>query len=422
MQPAARVAAAIELLAEIGAGGEAADRVVDRYFRNRRYAGKGDRAAVASLLWYAVRRGQSLGWLTGVGQGIAPRLAVFAAAVLTGFTDAATLEQLCSGEGYAPAPLDPAERQALDRLAEGRELPAWVVGDYPAELEPLLARRYGPRLAEVMVAMGGRAPLDLRVNTLKTTREAALAELRALGLTVEPMAHAPAGIRVAGRERLGQLAPFAEGRIEIQDEGSQLVALACAAEPGQAVADFCAGAGGKTLALAAAMGAKGRLAALDVEKRRLGRMAPRLERAGIQNFVEQAEISADFLAAEAGRFDCVLVDAPCSLSGTWRRAPAQRWTTTPARVAELAALQARILDQAAGLVKPGGRLVYATCSVFVEEDEDVVQGFLARRADFAPVDHGVLLPGIPGGPLGIALDPAAQGTDGFFLSVLRRAA
>ncbi|PWR19913.1 RsmB/NOP family class I SAM-dependent RNA methyltransferase [Zavarzinia compransoris] len=422
MQPAARLAAAIELLAEIGAGGEAADRVVDRYFRHRRYAGKQDRAAIAGIVWHAIRRATSLPWLTGTGAHPAPRLAGLAAAVLSGFADAATVDRWCDGQGHAPAPLSYEERAALARLGEDRVPPDWVQGDYPESLGPLLLRRFGARLPTVMAAMAGRAPLDLRVNRLKAGREAVLDELRGLGLQVEGCALSPVGIRVAGRERLGPLAPFAEGRVEVQDEGSQLVALACAAAPGQAVADFCAGAGGKTLALAAEMQGRGRLLALDIDAFRLKRMEPRLTRAGIDQFVERAALDPDLLAREAGAFDAVLVDAPCSLSGTWRRNPLARQQATPERVAELAALQGRILDQAAGLVKPGGRLVYATCSVFVEEDEDVVAGFLGRRGDFAAADHAALFPGLAGGPLGLALDPAAQGTDGFFLAVMMRAA
>lgn len=417
MQPAARISAAIELLAEIGEGGEAADRVVDRYFRNRRYAGKQDRAAINGLVWYALRRRGSLGHL--VGGAPTPRLLAFAAAVLTGFTDAAGVALLCTGEGHAPAPLDEAEQAGLDRLCRAGAVPDWVAGDYPEDLEPLLRRRFGARLAVVMAAMAGRAPLDLRVNTLKASRDAVLAELAGLGLTAVPSALSPVGLRVEGRERLGQLAPFTEGRIEVQDEGSQLVALACGAAPGLSVADYCAGAGGKTLALAAAMRGQGRLLALDVEERRLSRMRPRLARAGIEGFVEQAAISPALIEREAGAFDTVLVDAPCSLSGTWRRNPAARWDMTPEKVGQLAVLQGRILDEAARLVKPGGRLVYATCSVFVEEDEDVVEAFLARRPEFAPADISSLVPGA-GGRLGLALDPAAQGTDGFFLAAVTR--
>ncbi|PWR21338.1 RsmB/NOP family class I SAM-dependent RNA methyltransferase [Zavarzinia aquatilis] len=419
MQPAARISAAIEILIEIAAATEAADRVVDRYFRNRRYAGKQDRAAINGIVWYALRRQGSIAHLTG--EAASPRLTAMAAAVLSGFTDAATLEGWCTGEGHAPAPLSAAERAGLGRLATVGDVPDCVAGDYPESLDPLLRRRFGDRLGAVMAAMAGRAPLDLRVNTLKATREEVLGELAGLGLRAVPCALSPVGIRIEGRERLGQLAPFAEGRIEVQDEGSQLVALACAARPGQAIADYCAGAGGKALALAAAMNGQGRLLALDVEERRLSRMKPRLERAGIAGFVETAAISPELMAREAGAFDCVLVDAPCSLSGTWRRNPAARWSLTPDRVAELAELQGQIIDEAARLVRPGGRLVYATCSVFMEEDEDVVAGFLTRHPDFAPLALEQALPGIMDNGLGVALDPAAQGTDGFFVSAVTRA-
>jgi 16S rRNA (cytosine967-C5)-methyltransferase len=267
-------------------------------------------------------------------------------------------------------------------------------------------------------------PLDLRVNPIKSNRETVLRALKAMGLNAEATKLAPRGIRLRERLSLARLAGLKAGEIEIQDEGSQLVALLVNAKPGDRVVDFCAGAGGKTLAIAAQMQNKGHLIACDINEARLKRCAERLRRAGLHNVETRALTSEtdSWVKRHKGSFDHVLIDAPCSGTGTWRRNPDARWRMPDLGLGGLVALQARILSSAARLVKPGGRLVYATCSVLREENEEQVAAFLAAHPTFrivpvqqvvphlamvAPFDH-------------LSLTPAQHETDGFFAAVLHR--
>jgi len=271
------------------------------------------------------------------------------------------------------------------------------------------------------------ASTDLRVNTLKATREEAIAAMKAEGITAAPTQLSPVGLRVHGRPPLATLQCFKDGLIEVQDEGSQLVALLADARPGMRVADFCAGAGGKTLAIAAQMRNKGKIVACDVLEGRIDRAAVRFNRAGVHN-VERKALSSErdqWVKRHAGTFDRVLVDAPCTGTGTWRRNPDAKWKLTPEDVAELEQVQRNILDSAWRLVKPGGRLIYATCSLLAEENEAQIEAFLAAHADFKPVPVGEVWPGAVGGDCPatsatLSLTPAQHGTDGFFAAVLER--
>ncbi|MEJ0068121.1 MAG: RsmB/NOP family class I SAM-dependent RNA methyltransferase [Pseudomonadota bacterium] len=298
-------------------------------------------------------------------------------------------------------------------------------GEYPAWLEATL----GAVPEAELRALNAPAPLDLRVNQLATSREQALAGLTAVGITASPTRFSPLGLRVVGRPSLSHQPIFQDGWVEVQDEGSQLVALLADARPGQAVIDLCAGAGGKTLALAAAMGNKGRLIACDVSAKRLERAVKRLRRAGVHN-VERRTLGPDaqaWLKRQAGRFDRVLVDAPCSGTGTWRRNPDMKWRIGPTDIDELCVIQNEVLDRAARLVKPGGRLIYATCSLLAAENEQAIDGFLARHGEFqvlpvAGVWASLLAGDCPvDGPY-LRLSPARHGTDGFFAAILLRAA
>jgi 16S rRNA (cytosine967-C5)-methyltransferase len=299
-----------------------------------------------------------------------------------------------------------------------------VRANYPEWLDPLLAARFGDRLGDEVAALNEPAPFDLRVNTLKASREDAHAALRADGIEAEPTPLSPLGLRLPRRRPLGGLGSFERGLIEVQDEGAQVVSLLVDARPGMRVVDCCAGAGGKTLALAAAMGNRGWLAALDVSTR-INRAEPRLRRAG-------AEIAAlrlirprddPWFAEHAASADRVLLDAPCTRLGAWRRDPAARWSLTPRELEHRTAVQRRILNVACRLVRPGGRLVYATCSLLREENEDQVAAFLAAHPEFEPVavaevwaeTVGGACPG-PGPHL--QLTPARDGTDGFFVAVM----
>jgi 16S rRNA (cytosine967-C5)-methyltransferase len=389
MTPQARAQAAIELLDAIVLAardaGPAADTLIQRYFKTRRYAGSKDRRAVRELVYAAIRR---------AGE----RPASGRAALIGVAAEQPEVAALFDGSAHGPAPIAAGETAA----------PA---GAAPAWLAERLLRALGP---EDVAALGGRAPLDVRVNRLKATREE-VAELLPDAI-VSLRAHD--GLRLPEGTPVEGLAPFLDGWIEVQDEGSQLVAEACRAAPGFTVIDLCAGAGGKTLALAAAMRGKGRLVACDTDRNRLSRLAPRAARAGA-GFIETRLLDPDREAATladlAGQADVVLVDAPCSGSGTWRRNPEARWRLTPARIARVEALQARLLDLAATLVRPGGALIYAVCSLLDEEGSDQIARFLAHHPDWrteSPFEGGRAH-----GP-GRRLTPGHDGTDGFFVARL----
>lgn len=387
MTPAARVQAAIEILDLVIAAardaGPSADRIVADWFRPRRFAGSGDRRAVRDLVYRAIR---TCGEVPASGR---------AAMLLCAASDAA-LAALFDGSRHGPLPIAPDEAVASAGLA-----PAWLTA----------------KLAESGIgqddaaALLDRAPLDVRVNALKADRAAL-----DLPLAGEHLA-ARHGLRFPHGTPVEQWGAFGDGRIEVQDGGSQLACEALGAQPGELIVDLCAGAGGKTLALAAAMGNRGRLIACDTDRARLSRLLPRAERAGA-GLVESRLLDPDnesaALADLAGQVDAVLVDAPCSGTGTWRRNPESRWRLNPRELDRYAAIQARLLDLAAALVRPGGRVVFVTCSLLDAEGADQAAGFLARHAAWRPVDPG-LPAGTPRGP-GTRLVPSRDGTDGFFIA------
>jgi 16S rRNA (cytosine967-C5)-methyltransferase len=420
MTPAGRLAAAIDLLIAIEAAPrKPADAVANDFFRARRYIGGSDRRAVAERAWAVIRAARRLAWWLAP-HAATPRLAAAAALLLEG-RSLASLAALFSGARFAPAPLSPAEQGALRRL-EGHtlhhpDMPAAVRHEVPDWILPRLAARFGPALEAELAALAAPAPLDLRVNLLKATREEAIAALAAEGIAAEPTRLSPFGLRLPGRQNITATRAFRAGLVEIQDEGSQLIALAVDAEPGLRVADFCAGAGGKTLALAMLMRNRGHIAACDVSAPRLDGAIRRLRRAGVHN-VERHLLTADgkWLKRAAGSFDRVLVDAPCTGTGTWRRNPDARTRLSELDLAELLRKQSEILDSAYRLLRNGGQMVYSTCSLLAEENEEQVTAFLSRHPDCAVLP--VNLPGI-GGPY-LDLTPARHGTDGFFAAKLQR--
>jgi len=424
--PSARLAAAIALLEEIEAAPRRpADAVANDFFRSRRYIGGGDRRAVSERAWSVLRARRRLGWWLDYAQlPQTPRLLVAASMLLEGMT----VEQLArafSGGQYAPPALARPEAEMLAVLA-GRTLdfkaqPPPVRLEIPDWIVSRLAARFGNALETEMRATLGPAPLDLRANLLKATRDEARAALAAEGIEAEPTPYSPWGLRIAGRRAVTTGAAFRDGLVEIQDEGSQLVALLVGAEPGMRVADWCAGAGGKTLALAMTMANKGQILACDVSAPRLDGAVRRLRRAGVHNAERHLVEPGDKWAKRrAGTFDRVLVDAPCTGTGTWRRNPDARTRLREQDLAELLPKQAAILDDAARLVKPGGRMIYATCSVLPEEDEDQVDAFLARQPGFARVPAA--LPGGLSADPALLLTPRRNETDGFFAAVLERKA
>jgi 16S rRNA (cytosine967-C5)-methyltransferase len=315
--------------------------------------------------------------------------------------------------------LAPLEGQALVHP----DMPLAVVTEVPDWVLPSLVARFADDTEAEMTAMLAPAPLDLRANALKGTREGALAALEAEGITAEPMRFSPWGMRVDGRRAVTTGPAFQSGLIEIQDEGSQLVAVLTEAAPGMRVVDWCAGAGGKTLAIAAMMDNRGQITACDVSEKRLEGAVRRLRRAGVHNVERHLVVPGDKWAKRrAGAFDRVLVDAPCTGTGTWRRNPEARYRLEPRDLAELVPKQAAILDDAARLARPGGRLIYATCSVLPEENEAQIDAFLARTPGWAVVPLATVWPGgAPPcqGPY-LRLTPLRHGTDGFFGAVLQR--
>lgn len=429
MTPAARLAAAIDLLAEVEPyTRRPADAAANAFFRARRFIGGGDRRAISSRVWQVLRARRRLGWwLERVGGTPTPRLLVVAALALEGASREVIARDF-SGGRFGPAPLSEEEEAVLGRLAghtlEHPAMPEAVRLELPDWLVPHLRARFGAELEAELAAMSGEAPLDLRVNLLKTSREEARAALAGEGLEAEPTPLSPWGLRIAGRQPVTSGNAFQTGLVEIQDEGSQLVAALVDARPELRVVDWCAGAGGKTLAMAMTMGNRGHIAACDISATRLDGAVRRLRRAGVFNVERHLVEPGDKWAKRrAGGFDRVLVDAPCTGSGTWRRNPDARLRLTERDLAELAPKQAEILARAARLVRPGGRLVYATCSLLAAENEEQIAAFLAANADFAllPLAEAWTLPAPPPGPGPyLALTPRAHNTDGFFAAVLVR--
>jgi 16S rRNA (cytosine967-C5)-methyltransferase len=394
-----------------------------------------DRAAISGHIYAVLRRRAQLDWWLG---RMAPALArdgrtrLLVALLLVEGWPPDHVKAACDGDRFRPARLSGEEERLVDMLERGkpdhRDMPPDVVGNYPAWLRPHLDAALGRELAREAAALNQPAALDLRVNLLKSDREKALAALARAGIDAARTKYSPLGLRVFARIPLATLDLFKDGGVEVQDEGSQLAALLVDARPGMRVVDFCAGAGGKTLALAAAMANRGHLVACEVSALRLERATRRLRRAGAA-IVQRQPLSGHrdkWVKRHARRFDRVLVDAPCTGTGTWRRNPDAKWRLRPEDLTELAALQAEILSSAQRLVKPGGRLVYATCSLLREEDEMQVERFLASHADFALLPIGevwrdAIGPDVPTRAATLRLTPARHGTDGFFVAVLERA-
>ncbi len=418
MTPAARIQAAIEILEGFQSTALPADRFIRDWFRMRRYAGSKDRAAVAERVFAVLRHRASFAWRM---HSEAPRALVLANLLADG-VQLPDIDALFNGAGYGPKPLSDDERARL--LPEPRgEPPLCAQGEFPAFLEQELSRSLGAALLDEMRAMQARAPVDLRVNTLKATRDEVLVLLRRDGFDAAPTPHAPHGIRIPPRHGLAQLrrhAAFENGSFEFQDEAAQIAAALCGAQPAERILDLAAGAGGKALALAAAMQNRSEIVASDIDAGRLLQIAQRAARAGVTIIGTQTDVPD-------GPFDAVFIDAPCSGSGTWRRQPEQKWRLTPARLAELTALQGRLLDLGAVRVRSGGRLVYATCSLLACENDDRIGHFLAGHPGVAvrpaaeiwrEIGHAAPPPGM--GEF-FRATPCTTGTDGFFAAILVRA-
>jgi 16S rRNA (cytosine967-C5)-methyltransferase len=429
MTPAARLSAAIEVFADIEARRRPAAQALKDWGLSHRFAGSGDRAAIAGLVYDALRRKASSAWIV---KADTPRAVLLGMLARERGLAVDAIARLADGSRFAPSPLSDDERAQLGATSlDGA--PAHVRGDYPEWLDDKFAAAFGEERAEEGAALAARAPLDLRVNTLKAQRDAAATQLSEYD--PQPTRWSPWGLRIvvapeAKSPAIHAEPAFLKGHIEIQDEGSQLAALFAGARPGEQVIDLCAGAGGKTLALAAAMENHGQIYATDTDKRRLAPIHERLERAGAHD-VQVLTPRGDRDPLAGKKADLVLIDAPCTGAGAWRRNPDAKWRVRPGALAERLKDQAEALDRAVTLVKPGGRIAYVTCSVFDDENGAQVRAVVARHPEFSivpPSDvtsalgeraflfrRAVLL-----SPEGLLMTPRRTDTDGFFVSVLRR--
>jgi 16S rRNA (cytosine967-C5)-methyltransferase len=429
MTPAARVAAAIEVLGDIEARRRPAAEAMKDWGLAHRFAGSSDRAAISSLVYDALRRKSSSAWIMGESS---PRAEILGALRQTRGLDVEGISALFSGEGHAPPKLAAVERARL-AAADLSGAPAHVAGDYPEWLAHEFEASFGASAADEGRALAERAPVDLRVNLIKTTRDKALAALSYVAPHLTP--YSPVGLRIATRPD-GRAPPLAsdpayvKGLVEVQDEGSQLAALLAEAKPGMQVLDLCAGAGGKTLALAAAMENQGQIYATDPDPRRLAPIFARLARSGARNVQVRAPRGReDVLAGLEGRCDLVLIDAPCTGSGAWRRNPDAKWRIRPGALEQRIKDQDETLESAVRFVKRAGRIVFVTCSVLRAENEDRIAEFIARHDEFLPIEAGAQarsadLPALAEhrsalGP-GFRLSPRATGTDGFYVAALAR--
>jgi len=431
MTPAARIAGAIEVLADIETKRRPAAEALKDWGQMHRFAGSGDRAAIAGLVYDALRRKSSSAY---VMDDAAPRAVMLGMLRLERGYDVDAIAGLFDGSRFAPAPLSDDERGKLAAASLGGA-PAHVRGDYPDWLDASFAAVFGEARAEEGAVLASRAPLDLRVNLIKADHDRASAELAEYN--PEVTSWSPFGLRISvhadAKSPAIQADPaFIKGHVEIQDEGSQLAALFSGAAPGEQVVDLCAGAGGKTLALAAMMDNRGQLYATDTDKRRLAPIHARLERAGVRNVqVRTPRGAAEILDDLFGKIDLVLIDAPCTGTGSWRRNPDAKWRLRPGALEQRRKDQAAALDRAVPLVKPGGRIVYITCSVLEEENGAQIRDFLARHEGFTLVRPEEVASALGERSYlfrkaamltetGLLMTPRRTGTDGFFVSVMRR--
>ena len=425
MTPAARAAAAMEILSDVMRHHRPALAALADWGRTHRFAGSGDRAAIGTIVLDALRRRASLAWRM---EDDSPRALVLGwLAFIAGHAPEEIARFATARHGFGA--LSAKERQRLAHPRALDDAPPWVRGDYPQWLHEHFTRAFGAEAVAAGQALAQRAPLDIRVNTLLANREEAMAELARHAPQVPP--YSPWALRFHENDkgRLPHLAAelaFARGWFEIQDEGSQIAAALCEAAPGEQVLDLCAGGGGKTLALAAMMHNEGRVIAHDAELARLSPLVERARRAGARNIDIIPPHEKDKLRALKNGMDVVLVDAPCTGTGTWRRRPDAKWRLKPRALERHVQAQRQLLDEAASYVRPGGRLVYVTCSVLPPENDEQARAFAQRHAGFTLKDwrgHASLLTTLPDAPaqrLTLQLAPHRHATDGFFIAVFQR--
>ncbi len=441
MTPGARIQAAIEVLERLQNAWQAkkalpVDALFADYFRAHRYMGSKDRAGVSDLVYYALRNGGAIEWhLEQANKAANPRRTIMLAAWFSGLAgkepEIEAMRKLFSGEKYCPAVLTDAEIGVLQRVEDAEldhpKMPRPARLNYPDWMDGRLKDAFGEEIDVALKALNEQAPIDLRTNLLKCKdRGDLILSLDADGYFAGPTPHSPIGVRLKKRLPAFNTKAFKEGMYEMQDEGSQMVSLMVQAKPGQKVIDFCAGAGGKTLAIAATMQNKGRILAWDASENRLKQLPKRLARAGVSNVQIHAirDENDAFIKRHKGTADWVVVDAPCSGSGTWRRNPDLKWRFTLEDLQEVKAIQQRILQSASRLLAPKGKLVYITCSVFRDENIFQVKQFLGENPTFKVVSpdkmwdkHLLADPDI--GEVCV-LNPHKDGTDGFFAAILQQ--
>lgn len=435
MTPGAQIAAAIELLETVQEKWEdgqsvPVDAMLGDYFRKRRYIGAKDKGFISRRVYLVLRQGASLQWFAEQGNMPAsPRSLALTALVREEKHPLNTIRMWFSGEDYSPRKLYAEELAYIEKLAEMDDstMPEWMRLNVPQWCIDRFKTLFGDDTDAELNALNTEAPLDLRVNTLKSTREEVRQSLWSDGFDAKPTPYSPWGLRLDKRGALFNTKAFKNGWVEVQDEGSQLVALLANPKPGEKVIDFCAGAGGKTLALAAMMQNKGRILAWDTSETRLEQSAKRLRRAGVDNVQRHALTSEtdSFIKRHKDSADVVVIDAPCSGSGTWRRNPDLKWRFGERDLAEITAIQERILDSARRLVKKGGKLLYITCSLFEEENESQVKQFLTKYPEFTLASPSEIWDNdackeLSGTSQYLRLSPHRAGTDGFFAAILHK--
>ncbi|MEQ1782845.1 MAG: RsmB/NOP family class I SAM-dependent RNA methyltransferase [Hyphomonadaceae bacterium] len=433
MRDGGKIQAAIEVLRDVLERRTPVKEAVRDWGKRSRFAGSRDRAWISGLVVDALRRKNSI---EHAMQGTGPRVLALGALKHAWGWDVRKIEEALKDE-HAPAAMNAKEREGV-LLAPNPSAPPHVRGDYPEWLAPHLQRAFRPDAVPEAMAMATRAPIDLRVNTLKSDAEKAGRALEGVKARQMPELHngfrIPAADSVERGEAVEAIPAYSKGWVEVQDMGSQIAAAVSCAAPGEQVLDYCAGGGGKTIAMAAMMQNKGQIFSHDIDGRRLSALIPRIERAGIRNVqLRHPKENASLDDLEA-KMDLVMIDAPCTGVGTWRRKPDAKWRVQPNALEKRIGDQAMILRQACNYVKPGGRLVYVTCSFLMEENEDQVASFLADRKDFriedtaeAAIKSGQLTEKgaslvrkcrLPNGS--VRLTPRTAGTDGFYMAVMRR--
>lgn len=432
MKDSARIQSSIDLLARIAAGRIPMDNTIRDFMAARRFIGSKDRTAIVERVYRIVRAQAHLGWWIARGGLVdTSRVRVLADLVFSEKLDTPRLELIFSGDRHAPEPLDGPEARFAAML-EGQgldhpDMPMEIRCECPDWAKQRLQDLFGADFEKQLTAMIDPAPLDLRVNTVKGSVEEAAASLSADGIRTTRTMFSPLGLRAEGKPFMSDSRAYRSGLVEIQDEGSQLIGLVTGVTPGMRVLDFCAGGGGKTLILAAMMANKGNIVAMDNDGRRLEKGRPRYRKAGIHNVELRCladEQNRKWLRRQKGTMDVVLVDAPCSSSGTWRRNPDLRWKWYGPTLEEIITMQSDILERVADKVKPGGRLVYATCSLFREENEMQIESFLSRHPEYRvlPLRNAWngLKSSIPCEGDYLRLNPKDHKTDGFFAAILQK--